>query len=1265
MRAPRRPRLSWAPASARNQDGDALAPPPAPGDSPPHHEDAPGDWVWTRVTLSGGIVVERCGDCLVVLTRAPGEEGLRQLAQSLPPDPRALTVLVAGVTPQMLRTLVWSLEGAVNRPGGDRYDEVRLIEPSTALQQDAARDPVLSGLAAQLGAPVVVPSGTVLRVPGGTLFPVARGRGPGHAGGQAGGPAGSEAGTWHRYLPGGPGPESLGPWHFGAHWRADLARVPLDAEPGLRALPVPAGLALLPHELSVLPGAAADLLYSIPVDEAVPLIIVTGTPGGAVPVQRVAGFLGRLPDDLRGRVRLGPYGPGAGGAQVQHWAQAVADTLRAPVTSLTGTPLLIEDEIRVSVLREASPGAPGPVEVAWQPIATALTYRPRSDAEALPPVVAQWRPAVDDVAEISQRVYPLDDTWVVEVLACGLWLRRSDAADVPMIRHTPFDPVGGPVLVVGCPAENVPGEAWEHAGLLLERIAALSGVRALVRVLATSTTLMPSPVMKEIPDEAWAYAQVDAADDAAADDAGQDYAGQDYAGQDYAGQDYAGQDDAWQNPLWQNDIWQDTVEVADTADATDVREATVEPEVMPEETGLAGRIEPGRVPVAGEANEAALGRQQAAASWLDIVEQAAKDAQRARDAERAGDARSSRDVWARPTPADAEEAREDTVWETAIRAEAIRAEAARREAARLKAAQETGQFASSGVQTPEEETAGEETPGVQEPAARSPWADFSWARPEDLSPSVPAASPEPIDAADVFGEPNIPEIPAGPMVPTTSAGSTTSRPLTPGRRLNTGKAGMPQETFSLGEAPRATPPVRAPEPATPRPAPARGSGSPTGVPRSPAVTPPDAVTGGSRTPGTRRPDPVTGVPRSPGAPEPGTATGAPRSPETVQPDAATDVPHSSKGSDSGQVRSARPAPGRPGPDAVTGIPGSPGATRPDPVAAVPDSPVAGSGPATPDPVPARPVAGTDNRRFPRPEPAPAPEPAHAPEPAPTPEPAPAPHTGTEQKQRLFLMPEPGQSVLGDVQGSTQEQRAAFKSAAGTWYSSHLAVVNALLAKVPSLRSADPEAAKTDLLAVRAYLSAGASPLDRVAVNAALRGAGEQPALQHAACLVSGLRRLPRHLGMVRFAADVPEEAVEAYRPGARLSEPAIVEAVSSGRPLEGGVEFVIWSSTGRRVNDLADVLPSDEVLFLPGTSFVVLERRPGTPGTDGVTRILLRDAQDGARPGTDPQAAAAASAKRDDIAKDRLERALAQRLPAAPPSPQGERFRFPIGLRRM
>ncbi|WP_051767438.1 hypothetical protein [Streptomyces sp. NRRL S-37] len=204
---------------------------------------------------------------------------------------------------------------------------------------------------------------------------------------------------------------------------------------------------------------------------------------------------------------------------------------------------------------------------------------------------------------------------------------------------------------------------------------------------------------------------------------------------------------------------------------------------------------------------------------------------------------------------------------------------------------------------------------------------------------------------------------------------------------------------------------------------------------------------------------------------------------------------------------------------------------------------------------------------------------------------------------------PGRVALPFVPGhvSGAAERAAFRDAAAGDWEGHAAAVSRVLTRMPALRGHELEAARTDLVAAHAYLTAGEGPLHHREVIRDLR-TGEGRLLPYAGCLASALRRLPSYRGVALRGGDADGPVPAA---GTLLHDPAPVSALTGASALPSGapVRYAIWSVTGRKVRQLIDRPGGppeayEEIIFVPGTGFRVLGVRtvPAGPSV-----VLLRE----------------------------------------------------------
>ena len=232
--------------------------------------------------------------------------------------------------------------------------------------------------------------------------------------------------------------------------------------------------------------------------------------------------------------------------------------------------------------------------------------------------------------------------------------------------------------------------------------------------------------------------------------------------------------------------------------------------------------------------------------------------------------------------------------------------------------------------------------------------------------------------------------------------------------------------------------------------------------------------------------------------------------------------------------------------------------------------------------------------------------------------------------------------------STEEERQSFRALADTAWERHSAAVNRALAGMPTLRGAAQEAARADLIALRMYLQNGEGPLDHRELTRSLRD-GEPRLLPYAACLASGLGRLPSYRGAVLCGPGGTPDHGE-LRPGTVLRDPAPLSGLPldpAGKNRAAGVGYAIWSITGRRVRQLLD--SGEEIVFTPGTPFRVLDVR-----TEGTTPLVLL------RQLPDLTMTSGVLEDADRTALERLQHALTDRTSPGP-GEWSERCSGPIG----
>jgi len=395
---------------------------------------------WWTATRIGPLVVERYANvCLLHDPTARGETErrgrvLRRLAVALAEDdPYAVPlVMIAPLLGAQGDDLADGVQGWLHELAREQgASQLRLVVEIAPGATDSVRS-ALHRFTDATGIRLLVPSGRLLEVPGDTLFPVAE----------------TGAGTWQRFVPGHDRPLPVGPWSFTAQWHTDLGLLPpIGLVPGLRAVPVPAGVLLLAEDEPA-PGWD-DVVYSVPVDPRRPLVMVLQSNDFPLSADRIAEYLMALPGQVRGLVRFAATGDLA---LTPDW-QEIAETLEEEITVLTGLPLDVGGEPVVSVVSVTDDGEP---LVRWRPPATHLLHTPSYGAGPRPARVVgvqslSWPPELEAVAGGDDpncpNIYSLKGSWEVEVVPCGFLLRRSiGRVDDPPSGMVVFDP-DGPVVV--------------------------------------------------------------------------------------------------------------------------------------------------------------------------------------------------------------------------------------------------------------------------------------------------------------------------------------------------------------------------------------------------------------------------------------------------------------------------------------------------------------------------------------------------------------------------------------------------------------------------------------------------------------------------------------------------------------------------------------------------------------------------------------------------------------------------------------------------
>ncbi|WP_328605154.1 hypothetical protein OG943_34745 [Amycolatopsis sp. NBC_00345] len=418
--------------------------------------------------------------------------------------------------------------------------------------------------------------------------------------------------------------------------------------------------------------------------------------------------------------------------------------------------------------------------------------------------------------------------------------------------------------------------------------------------------------------------------------------------------------------------------------------------------------------------------------------------------------------------------------------------------------------------------------------------------------------------------------------PTSSWGSSPSPvfPVTPPAPI---PPAMPPAGMPMASAPVATP--RATPPATP---PAGMPPVAAAPPVPPAMAPPSPpvanVPGPATEPKTTAPDPIA----TPGPATPGLATSGP-GPLASGTGLAT--------SGSGPLA---PATGLATSGSVPLTPATGLATSGSgPLAPATSPATSGDGPATPA------AASTATTTAP-PEPAPSGTPGQ-PETTSATTATTTPTQPTTPKRPAALQPTPGpESTALLPKRGVDKEREWLRKSLGAEYGLMSNSIARILSEHPGFQGALSTSSVevlTDAVAVQLYLSAKGT-----AIDAGLRSGVNGPHVPIARCVVAGLSRLPSHRGPATFATSLSEGANTLYRTQKVLTEWGFLNTLTQpSSTLDGDTDVLVWSITARRTKLLepAESGVENRVLFVPGTSFKVLELREPADGARGL--VLLRE----------------------------------------------------------
>ncbi|MEO6083454.1 MAG: hypothetical protein ABIQ18_10145 [Umezawaea sp.] len=192
--------------------------------------------------------------------------------------------------------------------------------------------------------------------------------------------------------------------------------------------------------------------------------------------------------------------------------------------------------------------------------------------------------------------------------------------------------------------------------------------------------------------------------------------------------------------------------------------------------------------------------------------------------------------------------------------------------------------------------------------------------------------------------------------------------------------------------------------------------------------------------------------------------------------------------------------------------------------------------------------------------------------------------------------------------TTDLERDAVRRILGDRYPAYATAVGRLLAQRsgPIVDTVPVETLVTELAALSAYVGQ-----DEEMIVETLRKGSLGRLRPYVAAVVAGLRRLPLHQGITTCWSLAPSNAGNLYRTGEVLVEHGLLNTHANPQEsFDGGVEYLVWSLTGRRVEvvDRRAGVVNERVLFAPATAFKVL----AVAESDGSapTQVLLQEVAD-------------------------------------------------------
>ncbi|WBB96717.1 discoidin domain-containing protein [Solwaraspora sp. WMMA2080] len=375
-----------------------------------------------RTQASGSAALRWLRDTVAIVGDAEGGT-IAELARSIPPVAGVVTVVGQLSGPADWRAVAESLPIAVP----PRTSAMLAVAGAGSAAVGVAGPAPAAVVAEQLGSEVLAPAGRLLLVPGAALFAVE---------------------GFRRFRPGA-APVPAGRRHPAPAWEAAIDSLSAGGSHGLTRVAIPAGLWVYPQRPDTTAPGPDDLAYAIPVDVERPVLLV-GRPGHPTPdVDEVAAVVDALPVELRTRLIVVPYGPGA--MVCRELTRTLCDRWRGTVTMATGLPTLDTAGRTVAIAVDAEPAR------CWPQPVRQIVFPPSGVPRVIGPVEALASLASAGSAPAETTIYRWNERWVVEAVQCGLWVRPPFAGrHGPVVRDRPWNP-GRLEVFVGVPG-NPPGD---------------------------------------------------------------------------------------------------------------------------------------------------------------------------------------------------------------------------------------------------------------------------------------------------------------------------------------------------------------------------------------------------------------------------------------------------------------------------------------------------------------------------------------------------------------------------------------------------------------------------------------------------------------------------------------------------------------------------------------------------------------------------------------------------------------------------------------